>query len=131
MVGFAVQVRASTERTKRRADYVWREANRKMIAAAQTPATAGGRMPIKTGFLQNSLVTTIRGSTSLMGAYAFNEVINRSKAGHHLSYRWIAPYARFQNNGYLGRPGWHWAETAASMWRDFVFEATRESRGMR
>lgn len=109
----------------------------RVIAVAQTPVAKGGRMPVDTGFLRNSLVSSINGQGGLEGASSYALVAGQMEAGDVATFGWTAAYARRLNNGFTGtdaagrtfnQSGRHWVEGAAAQWQAIVTAETEKAK---
>lgn len=126
MVTFkASQMRGWSERAKRNVGLVVRQSIQDVSRLAQTPKAKGGRMPVDTGFLRNSYMAGLNGSTSLSGPVAYEAVIAGMKMGDTFTAGWTAPYARRMEFGFVGtdslgrtynQPGNFFMENALMQW---------------
>lgn len=107
-------------KTKRRADAVVKASAQDVVEIAQTPKAKGGRMPVDTGFLRNSLMSSIAGGGQAAGAASYVMIAASMKAGDVASFGWTADYAGFVNDGVRGRAGAHFLEGAADQWPQIV-----------
>lgn len=108
-----------------RMDFTLKHAVEKLIEAAQTPKAKGGRMPVDTGALRNSLLSELNGGAGIAGDSSYVFVVANIEAGDFAMFRWTMEYAYFQNNGANGRPGNHFVEWAADQWQKFVNEGAK------
>lgn len=108
-----------------RMDDLIRQSAQEVFEIAQTPSAQGGRMPVDTGFLRNSLVTSLNGSTSLSGAASYVMTIAGARAGDVIFGGWGAEYAVDQEFGSRGRAGKFFMRSAASEWNRIVQENAR------
>ena len=99
-----------TKKTERRIDAVLKDATQTVISVAQTPKSKGGRLPVDTGNLRNSLQSSIAGGASGEGASSYILVAGNMKGGDLATFTWTAEYAAAVNNGNRGRPGAHFVE---------------------
>lgn len=115
--------------TTERMNAVARGSVQRVVEVAQTPRAKGGRMPVDTGALRNSLASSLNGSTALTGGDAFVLVVGDMEAGDVAEFGWTVEYARRVNFGFidqdsLGRSynqsGAHFLEGAASQWQQIV-----------
>ena len=112
-----------TKKTERRIDAVLKDATQTVIAIAQKPKDKGGRMPVITGNLRNSLQSSIAGGASGEGEASHILVAPQMKGGDVATFTWgnsEFPYARHVNNGRSGRPGAHFVEGAVDQWPAIV-----------
>jgi len=107
-------------KTERRIDAVLKDATQSVIAVAQVPRDKGGRMPVITGNLRNSLQSSIAGGASGEGEESYIMVAGNMKGGDLATFTWTAEYAAAVNNGRNGRPGAHFVEGAVDQWPAIV-----------
>lgn len=103
-------------KTQKRIDAVVKSSAQDVVDIAQTPKARGGRMPVDTGFLRNSLLSSISGGAGSSGAASYIMVAAQMGAGDVATFFWTAEYAKHVNNGARGRPGAHFLEGAADQW---------------
>lgn len=130
--------------SRRRMRAVLRQsANDVMAQASQTAAgvTRGGSVrkgfvPVDTGFLANSLVSSLYGSSAMttQGDYAL--VAGSMVPGDIATFRWTAEYARAQHYGYRTSTGkfvggWLWVDQAAQKWPGIVARNAARARAIR
>ena len=101
--------------------------------AASTPRAAGGRMPIDTGFLRNSVVTTVDGSTpgptgiglsrdqrfASLGHPNTQAALSQAQVGNIIMLTWTAFYAAYVEHNTMFMRG------AIEMWDAIVEENAR------
>ena len=109
-----------TKKTEKRIDAVLKDATQSVIAVAQQTKAKGGRMPVITGNLRNSLQSSIAGGASGEGASSYIMVAGNMKGGDLATFTWTAEYAAAVNNGNRGRPGAHFVEGAVDQWPAIV-----------
>jgi len=112
-----------TKKTEKRIDAVLKDATQSVVAVAQVPREKGGRMPVITGNLRNSLQSSIAGGASGEGEESYIMVAGNMKGGDLATFTWgnsEFPYARPVNNGRNGRPGAHFVEGAVDQWPAIV-----------
>jgi len=118
-----------TKKTQRRIDAVLKDATQTTIAIAQTSKGHGGRMPVITNNLRNSLQSSIAGGASGEGESSHILVAPLMKGGDLATFTWTAEYARRVNNGFTGadslgrnynQVGAHFVEGAVDQWPAIV-----------
>ena len=109
-----------TKKTEKRIDAVLKDATQSVIAVAQQTKAKGGRMPVDTGNLRNSLQSSIAGGASGEGASSYILAAAGMKGGDLATFTWTAEYAAAVNNGNRGRPGAHFVEGAVDQWPAIV-----------
>jgi hypothetical protein len=105
-----------TKKTEKRIDAVLKDATQSVVAVAQVSRDKGGRMPVITGNLRNSLQSSIAGGASGEGEASHILVAPQMKGGDVATFTWTAEYAAAVNNGNRGRPGAHFVEGAVDQW---------------
>ena len=105
-----------TKKTEKRIDAVLKDATQSVIAVAQQTKAKGGRMPVDTGNLRNSLQSSVAGGASGEGKESYIMVAGNMKGGDLATFTWTAEYAAAVNNGNRGRPGAHFVEGAVDQW---------------
>jgi len=109
-----------TKKSKRRIDAVLKDATQSVIAVAQQTKAKGGRMPVDTGNLRNSLQSSVAGGAMGEGASSYILAAAGMKGGDLATFTWTAEYAAAVNNGNRGRPGAHFVEGAVDQWPAIV-----------
>jgi hypothetical protein len=105
---------------EQRINYALRFAVERLLEAAQLTKAKGGRMPVDTGALRNSLMAELNGAKGAIGPDSYVFVAGAMKGGDFATFRWTMEYAAAVNNGNRGRPGAHFVEWAADQWQQFV-----------
>ena len=109
-----------TKKSKRRIDAVLKDATQSVVAVAQVTKAKGGRMPVDTGNLRNSLQSSVAGGAMGEGASSYILAAAGMKGGDLATFTWTAEYAAAVNNGNRGRPGAHFVEGAVDQWPAIV-----------
>jgi hypothetical protein len=109
-----------TKKTEKRIDAVLKDATQSVVAVAQQTKAKGGRMPVDTGNLRNSLQSSVAGGATGEGASSYILVAAGMKGGDLATFTWTAEYAAAVNNGNRGRPGAHFVEGAVDQWPAIV-----------
>jgi len=109
-----------TKKTEKRIDAVLKDATQSVVAVAQQTKAKGGRMPVDTGNLRNSLQSSVAGGAMGEGASSYILVAAGMKGGDLATFTWTAEYAAAVNNGNRGRPGAHFVEGAVDQWPAIV-----------
>lgn len=129
MKKFTAQWDDITDRTVEKMKAVQSESIQDVISLAQTPKAKGGRMPVDTGNLRNSLVSELNGAQISEGADSFALVTAMMDLGDTSRFAWIASYARRREFGFTGKDklgrqhnekGDHFAGSAADQWPSIV-----------
>ena len=105
-----------TKKTEKRIDAVLKDATQSVVAVAQQTKAKGGRMPVDTGNLRNSLQSSVAGGAMGEGASSYILVAGNMNGGDVATFTWTAEYAAAVNNGNRGRPGAHFVEGAVDQW---------------
>jgi len=114
--------------TKQRLDAVLKDATQSVVAVAQQTKAKGGRMPVDTGNLRNSLQSSVAGGAMSVGEESYILAAAGMKGGDLATFTWTAEYARPVNNGNRGRPGAHFVEGAVDQWPAIVRASTAKAK---
>ena len=117
-----------TKKTEKRIDAVLKDATQSVVAVAQQTKAKGGRMPVDTGNLRNSLQSSVAGGASGEGKESYIMVAGNMKGGDLATFTWTAEYAAAVNNGNRGRPGAHFVEGAVDQWTAIVRASTAKAK---
>ena len=117
---FTAQIKAFTDRAHEKLEAVVKQSAQEVFSIAQTPVAQGGRMPVDTGFLRNSLVAELNGATVSGGVDAYVLAVASMDLGDVVFGGWTANYARFQEYGAQGREGRFFMLGAAQQWQAIV-----------
>jgi len=129
-----------TKKTEKRIDAVLKDATQSVIAVAQTSKGNGGRMPVITNNLRNSLQSSIAGGASGEGESSHILVAPRMEGGDVATFTWgngDVPYARRVNDGFTGadslgrnysQVGAHFVEGAVDEWPAIVRASIRKAK---
>jgi len=109
-----------TKKTEKRIDAVLKDATQSVVAVAQQTKAKGGRMPVDTGNLRNSLQSSVAGGAMGEGKESYIMVAGNMKGGDLATFTWTAEYAAAVNNGNRGRLGAHFVEGAVDQWPAIV-----------
>ena len=130
---FAAEVKAFTDRTKRKQEVIFRTSVARVMEEANVPESAGGRMPIDTGFLVGSSGATTSPGGALQDAplvFAMMAIGETVQAG------WSAAYAMRQEFGFMGtdslgreynQGGKAFLRTSVQRWQEYVDDAARHA----
>jgi len=117
---FTAQIKAFADKSKEKIEAVVKQSAQEVFSIAQTPKAAGGRMPVDTGFLRNSLIADINGAAVGGGADAYVMAIAGMEIGDTVFAGWTANYARFQEYGTSAFAGNFYMLSAAQQWQAIV-----------
>jgi hypothetical protein len=130
---FSADLQRFSKRVQARALDVARESIQDVIDDAQTPKAKGGRMPVQTGFLRNSIASGLNGVTfptrprpqgqESLGdpdPTSYTLTIGQLDLGDVARFAWTAEYAIFQELGTSAFAGNHFVGVAAAKWPQFV-----------
>ena len=109
-----------TKKTQRRTDAVLKDSTQTVIRTAQKTKAKGGRMPVITNNLRDSLESSIAGGAKVDGEESYILVAGNMTGGDVATFTWTAEYAAAVNNGNRGRPGAHFVEGAVDQWPAIV-----------
>ena len=118
---FVADVRAFADKTADQMLRVARQSIQDVVRQAQTPVAQGGDLPVDTGYLRNSLITTVRGVEGGGGANSYVLGLSRLELGDPFQVAWTADYAipRHYMVG-VGQGGGLWRDKAAQRWSGYV-----------
>jgi hypothetical protein len=129
MRSFYAQVDAWTRKSERRMEAVFKESTQRLIAEAQTPRGAGGKLPVDTGFLratgQASLVGPPIGPSRQVEGAPSNDyavVILGATIGSTIYFGWTAEYAIYMEARY------GFARSAVQNWPLIVARVITEAK---
>lgn len=111
-----------------RIDAVVKGSTQDVMAVAQTPKAKGGRMPVDTGNLRNSLLSSLSGGGQTGGGESFILIAGSMEGGDVASFRWSAEYAHFVNDGTTKMAGSFFVEGAVDQWQQIVSNNVRRAR---
>ena len=126
---FTTQIGAFRDKTKAQMRAVLSASVQDVVGAAQLPVAQGGRMPVDTGFLRNSLVSELNGAQVAQGAGSYTLAAASIEPGDVARFGWTAEYALRIENGFVGQDamgrnfnqqGRHFVEGAAAQWPGIV-----------
>lgn len=120
MSSFIAQIKAFADKSKEKIEAVVKQSAQEVFSIAQTPIAQGGRMPVDTGFLRNSLIAELNGATVAGGADAYTLAIAGMDLGDVVFGGWTADYARFQEYGTSTFAGNFFMLSAAQQWQAIV-----------
>lgn len=120
MTTFTAQIKAFADRTQEKIEAVVKQSAQEVFSIAQTPKAQGGRMPVDTGFLRNSLIASLNGSTVGGGADAYVLAVAGAELGDTIFAGWTANYARFMEYGTSKTPANFFMLSAAQQWGAIV-----------
>ena len=115
-------------KTEKRIDAVLKDATQSVVAVAQQTKAKGGRMPVDTGNLRNSLQSSVAGGATGEGKESYIMVAAGMNGGDLATFTWTAEYAAAVNNGNRGRPGAHFVEGAVDQWPAIVRASIRKAK---
>ena len=127
MSPFESQVRAWTAKVKRRMRFVVIHACNDLLDDMQTPVGAGGRLPVLTGRLRESLRVRV-GTAAATGATAYKAVLPNYKLGNYIMAAYTVPYARIAEYGSRNRTGRLFRAGAVRKWPSLVEQAVLKAR---
>lgn len=125
---FEATIDAWVQKSEDRMLMVMRESVQDVVDKAQLPKAKGGRMPVDTGFLRNSLISGLNGSFSASGASSYALIIAGMDLGDEARFAWTAAYAFAQHFGSGGRAGNFWVDYAVEDWQGIVDRNTARAK---
>lgn len=130
MSQFTAQMQAFADRAKEKLELVVKQSAQDVGDLAQRPVAKGGNMPVDTGFLRNSLVSGLNGTTSLSGPDSYVLAIAGAELGDSIFFGWTANYARYVEYGTQGRAGRFFMLNAAQQWQAIVSRNAEKARAL-
>ncbi|MCH9664605.1 MAG: HK97 gp10 family phage protein [Gammaproteobacteria bacterium] len=116
---FLSQVDAWIDKALDNADQAYKGAVAEVARIANTPISQGGRMPVRTGDLMNSICITTNSGTFL-GNVSVRAGIMASTALSSLVLGWNVTYAVYVEFGTAKTPTRAFARSAAAQWQTIV-----------
>jgi hypothetical protein len=120
MKSFAASLDAFADKTVAQMRAVMQESVQEVVATAQTPKAQGGRMPVDTGFLRNSLASGVNGAFGAPAPESYELTIAGMEIGDVARFAWTANYAMYQELGTSKMHGNHFVGAAAAEWPQIV-----------
>ncbi len=102
MSKFTAQIKQFRDKVDQRLQFTFRGAMEQVVSTAQTVKGAGGDMPIDTGVLRRSLVSSVNGGDVATGEASYTAMIAGLDWGDTAQVRWTAAYARRMEYGFSG-----------------------------
>lgn len=116
---FIADTNAFIGKTKDQMLRVAKQSIQDTVRIAQTPGAQGGDMPVKDGFLRNSLVTQLRGATVATGGDNYVLGIAGLSLGDAFQVGWTAEYA-VARHYLVNANGGLFRDKAAQQWQRIV-----------
>lgn len=129
MANFSAQVSSWVREAEGRLEAVFKDSVQELFSIAQTTRYEGGNLPIRRGFLRDSFVSGLNGSTSLSGPDSYVLAVASAELGDSIIGGWTAKYARRMEYGFVGQDrlgryynqrGFGFVRGAAMQWQDIV-----------
>ena len=124
-VSYVAQILEWNEKAKRNRMMVFRIAGQDLFASAQRTVSMGGNMPVDTGFLRNSVIAQLNGSTTMTGADAFVAGIAGMSEGDEVVVGWTADYARHVHDGTKHMKGTLFLALEVQNWQRYIDSAAK------
>ena len=137
MKSFAAQLKDIAGLVKEDMIDVAQGATEDVVFDMQQPVAKGGRLPVVTANLRNSLASGLNGSFGPEGADSYVLVISRMDIGDVARFAYTAEYARRVNSGFSGtdslgrkyeQEGRHFVTAAAAKFPDYVAARSKRIR---
>ena len=122
---FSTQIDDWIKASQGRIDAVAKQSAQDVVAAAQKRRSAGGNMPVDTGFLVNSIRGNVGGMPSSSSQPVALAIFRWMPAQKPLYIGWTAHYARYMEYKY------GFMRLATQQWQDIVTRNANKLRGMR
>lgn len=136
MSKFTAQINDWVLATDERIETVFKKSVERTVETMQRPVAKGGNMPVDTGFLRNSLqsslnspILAVMANPGVPVAYDDQGVtltILSAELGDTIYAVYGANYARYVEYGANGRPGRAFVRQAAAKWKSTVSQAAVE-----
>lgn len=126
---FAAQLADIRNLTLQKIEAVAKQSIQDVVDDMQLPKAKGGRMPVDTGFLRNSLVSGLDGAFGPPAADSYTGVIAGMQIGDVVKFAYTAEYAIHQELGTSKMQGNHFMGVAAAKWPAFVAANAARARG--
>lgn len=136
MSNFTAQINDWVGETNERIEAVFKKSTERTIEMMQRPVAKGGNMPVDTGFLRNSLQTSLNSpilavleNPGIPVAYdgqGITLTILGAEVGDTIYAVYGANYAGFVEYGANGRPGRAFVRQAAAKWKSTVSQTALE-----
>lgn len=126
---FTASLAQFRDKTKAQMQAVLSASVQDVLDEAQKPVAQGGRMPVDTGFLRNSLVSELNGSEVARGVNSVLLTTTAMRPGDVARFGWTAAYAMRLHEGFVGEDsllreydqgGMFWIDHAAAQWPAIV-----------
>lgn len=117
---FSADVGKAIEQYFEKAEAVAKQSIQEVFFDAQLPTAQGGRMRVDTGFLRNSLICGLNGSTSMTGPDSYVLTVANMKLGDIVFGGWTADYAGHREFGARGQAPDFYMRGAAQKWQSIV-----------
>jgi len=127
---FEAQVAEFARLTKEKMLLVVKQSAQDVFEAAQVPKAQGGNMPVDTGFLRNTMVSSLSGGAGLQGPDAYVAVIAGMDLGDSVFGGWTASYARHVEYGTSKMAGSFFALRAAMEWQAIVARNVQKAQAL-
>lgn len=116
---FIADTEAFIGKTKDQMLRVAKQSIQDTVRIAQTTGAQGGDMPVRDGFLRNSLVTELNGGEVAAGADSYVLGIATLQLGDAFRVAWTAEYA-VPRHYLVNANGGLWRDKAAQQWQRIV-----------
>lgn len=133
MPSFSAQIDRFKANTLAKMKAVMQESIQDVCDDMQTPKAKGGRMPVDTGYLRNSLASGLNGAFGAVGPDSYVLTIQGMEPGDTSRFAYTADYARRMEMGFTGtdargrkinQQGNHFMQTAAARFSEHVTRNT-------
>lgn len=125
-MSFSKDVRAATDKLKRQMRDAARGSVEDVFEEAQRSREQGGRMPVVSGKLRNSLEVD-----GVKGAESYRAAAQSLELGDTVRGEWTAPHATLAEFGSERQQGNHFVGVAAARWPEIVADNVKKARGKR
>ena len=123
---FSADVKRWGDRSLDKLLRVAKQSTQDVTRIAQTTVAQGGNMPVDTGFLRNSVVSSINGGGGTDGDAGITLTIAQLQIGDVLAVEWSAEYAAARHYMVSTKKGGGlWRDLAAQQWQTIVAKNAR------
>lgn len=125
---FTAEIDAFAKESTLIVELIFKASAQDVFEVAQTPKALGGNMPVDTGFLRNSLQTSLNGQGGTKGPDSYVLAIAGAKLGDAVAGGWTAKYARHVEYDTSRMAGSFFALRAAQQWQAIVSKNAEKAK---
>lgn len=125
---FTAEIDAFAKKSARIVELIFKASAQDVFEVAQSPKAQGGNMPVDTGFLRNSLLSSLNGQGGTKGPEGYVLAIAGAKLGDAVEGGWTANYSRHIEYGTSRMAGSFFALRAAQQWQAIVSKNAEKAK---